>query len=113
MTAKTPRQAAVALIAATNAFDVDSALTLVTPDAVIDDPSTGHRFLGHAGVREYVERYFIGCHTVSKILGLRVVSGECLRMRVDFTGDFGHEVGLLKLAFGGDGRIVQMDADLE
>lgn len=38
------RKAANALIAATNAFDVKRALTLFTPDAVIDDPPTGHRF---------------------------------------------------------------------
>ncbi|GAB2813935.1 hypothetical protein GCM10027276_13380 [Comamonas piscis] len=34
------------LIAATNAFDVNGVLALFTPDAVIDDPSTGHRFEG-------------------------------------------------------------------
>jgi hypothetical protein len=54
------RGVADALIAATNALDVACALSLFAPDAVIDDPSSGHRFDGHAGIREYIERYFIG-----------------------------------------------------
>ena len=42
------RQVAGALIAATNAFAVEQVLGLFAHDAVIDDPSTGHRFDGHA-----------------------------------------------------------------
>ena len=54
------RRVADALIAATNAFAVEQVLGLFAHDAVIDDPSTGHRFDGHAGVRRYVEQYFVG-----------------------------------------------------
>lgn len=111
MTTDTLRKKADELIAAINAFDVDKVLILFTPDAVIDDPSTGHRFDGHPGIRDYVERYFIGYHTVSKILSSQVVRG--MRLRVDFTGDFGHEIGLIELVFDADGRIVRMDVDLE
>ena len=51
MTESTKLHAAVgALIAATNGFNVEAALALFTPDAVIDDPSTGHSFVGHAGM---------------------------------------------------------------
>ena len=39
------RQVADALIAATNAFAVEQVLGLFAPDAVIDDPSTGQRFM--------------------------------------------------------------------
>ncbi|EWY35760.1 hypothetical protein N825_35915 [Skermanella stibiiresistens SB22] len=34
-------------------------------------------------------------------------------MRVDFTGDFGHEIGLLDISVDGDGLITRIDADLE
>ncbi|NZD53269.1 nuclear transport factor 2 family protein [Rhizobium leguminosarum] len=53
MSATTLRAKADALITATNAFDTEAAVTLFTPDAVIDDPSTGHSFDGHAGIRDY------------------------------------------------------------
>ena len=39
------RQVADALIAATNAFAVEQVLGLFAHDAVIDDPSTGQRFM--------------------------------------------------------------------
>jgi ketosteroid isomerase-like protein len=107
------RQVADALIAATNAFDVDGALRLFTPDAVIDDPSTGHRFDGHAGVRDYIERYFIGYHTVTRLLSIRRLGAGRARVRVDFTGDFGHEIGRLDISTDPRGLIVRIDAELE
>ncbi|ESY73776.1 nuclear transport factor 2 family protein [Mesorhizobium sp. M0051] len=113
MTTNTLRKAAGALIAATNAFDADTALTLFTPDAVIDDPSTGHRFDGHAGVRDYIERYFVGYHTVTRFLSIESIGDGRARVRVDFTGDFGHEIGLLDISVNAAGLIVRIDADLE
>lgn len=101
------------LIFATNGFDVESTLKLFTRDAVIDDPSTGHRFEGHAGIRDYIEQYFIGYHTVTRLLSIDHVSAVYARIRVDFTGDFGHEIGLLKLSINPNGLIVRIDADLE
>jgi len=35
------------------------------------------------------------------------------RLRVDFTGDFGHEIGLLEIVTDPAGQIVRIDADLE
>lgn len=107
------RSAADALIAATNAGDVKRVLPLFTPDAVIDDPSTGHRFDGHAGIGDYVERYFIGYHTVTRFLSIDLQESRRARVRVDFTGDFGHEIGLLEISVNTDGLIVRIDADLE
>lgn len=106
-------RAADALIGATNAFDVEGVVKLFTPDAVIDDPSTGHRFDGHVGIRTYVEQYFIGYHTVTRLLSLKPLSANRASVRVDFTGDFGHEIGLLQIAVNPDGLIVRIDADLE
>lgn len=37
----------------------------IASDAVIDDPSTGERLDGQAGVRDYIERFFIGFRTVT------------------------------------------------
>lgn len=102
-----------ALIAATNAFDVESALRLFAAEAVIDDPSTGHRFAGHAGVREYVERYFVGYRTATRLLSIERLGDRRARVRVDFSGDFGHEIGLLEIAVDANGLIVRIDADLE
>jgi ketosteroid isomerase-like protein len=106
-------EVADALIAATNAGDADAVIALFTPDAVIDDPSTGHRFDGHVGIRSYVEQYFVGYHTVTRFLSIDSLPNGRARVRVDFTGDFGHEIGLLDLMFDADRRITRIDADLE
>ncbi|WP_083276821.1 nuclear transport factor 2 family protein [Sphingobium phenoxybenzoativorans] len=107
------RAKADALIAATNAFDADAAVTLFTPDAIIDDPSTGHRFDGHAGIRDYIDRYFAGYRTVTRFLSIESLGEARARVRVDFTGDFGHEIGLLDISISADGLITRIDADLE
>ncbi|WP_246754706.1 MULTISPECIES: nuclear transport factor 2 family protein [Rhizobium] len=114
MASETTMRAQVnALISATNAFDVEAALALFTPRAVIDDPSTGERFDHHAGIRDYVERFFVGYHTVTRLLSVEVLGENRARARVDFTGDFGHEIGRLDIAFNPEGLIVRIDADLE
>jgi ketosteroid isomerase-like protein len=107
------RPVADALIAATNAFDVEAALALFAADAVIDDPSTGERFDGKAGVREYVERFFVGYRTVTRLLSFASTGERQARVRLDFTGDFGHEIGLLEIVTDPAGLIVRIDADLE
>ena len=109
----TTRRAANELIAATNAFDVEAAMALFTPDAVIDDPSTGHRFDGHHGVRDYLTQFFVGYHTVTRLLSVEMIGDRQARMRVDFTGDFGHEIGRLDISIDPDGLISRIDADLE
>ncbi|WP_254051236.1 nuclear transport factor 2 family protein [Stenotrophomonas sp. ESTM1D_MKCIP4_1] len=107
------QRVAETLAAATNAFDVDGAVSLFTPDAVIDDPSTGQRFDGAAGVRAYIERYFVGYHTVTRILSVEPEARARACVRVDFKGDFGHETGRLVMALDAAGRIRRIDADLD
>lgn len=107
------RRIAQAWIAATNASDIGRVLALFTPDAVIDDPSTGHRFDGQAGIRQYIAQYFIGYKTVTRFLSLTRLGQDRASVRVDFTGDFGHEIGLLEMSVNEDGFIVRIDADLE
>ena len=113
MTLDSLRSAADALIAATNAFDAEAVIALFAPDAVIDDPSTGHRFDGHAGIGDYVARYFVAYHTVTRLLSIEEIDDGRARVRVDFTGDFGHEIGLLDISVNAAGLIVRIDADLE
>ena len=107
------RNSANAFIASTNAGDVDAALALFAADAVIDDPSTGHCFDGHRGVRAYIEQFFVGYHTVTRLLSLDHLGAGRARVRVDFTGDFGHEIGLLDISADAAGTILRIDASLE
>lgn len=109
-----PLQATVeAFIQATNDVDLEAALALFAPSAVIDDPSTGHTFTRHAGVRDYLERYFVGYRTVTRLLSVTDLGKRRICARVDFTGDFGHEIGLLDLVADRQGRISRIDAELE
>lgn len=96
-----------------NAFDVETALALFAPDAVIDDVSVGDSFVGTAGVRDYLERFFVGYHTVSKILSVEAMGKRRAVVRLDFTGDFGHETGMLDISINAEGLIVSIDADLD
>lgn len=100
-------------IAATNAFDVDAALALFSREAVIDDVSVGETFKNTAGVRAYLEKYFVGYHTVSKLVSVAVSDDRHAKAQLDFTGDFGHETGALDITINGDGLIVAVQADLD
>ena len=97
----------------TNAADVEAALALFAADAVIDDVSVGDKFAGTVGVRRYLEQFFVGYNTASKILKVDVVSDRRVKARLDFTGDFGHEVGVLDVSINDEGLIAAIDADLE
>lgn len=110
---ETWRKAADGLVAGLNAFDTVGIQTLFAVDAVIDDPSTGLSFEGHAGIGNYVERYFKGYSTVTRLLSVEVLDDERARLRVDFTGDFGHEIGVLVIKANAEGLFVRIDADLE
>jgi hypothetical protein len=96
-----------------NAFDVEGALALFTSDAVIDDVSVGDAFVGTEGVRLYLEQFFVAYKTTSKLLSLEQLDDFNTVARLDFTGDFGHEIGALKITINSDGLIERIDADLE
>lgn len=100
-------------IGTTNAFDVGSTLSLFAADAVIDDVSVGAIFVGRDGVRKYLERFFVGYSTKSRLLSLEELDDLHSNVRLDFTGDFGHEIGILKIAINSDGLIERINADLE
>ncbi|MCE6076856.1 nuclear transport factor 2 family protein [Agrobacterium vitis] len=96
-----------------NAFDVEATLFLFAPDAVIDDVSVGDAFEGTDGVRQYLERFFVGYHTATRLLSIEMLDDRTSDVRVDFTGDFGHEIGILKIVINAAGLIERIDADLE
>lgn len=96
-----------------NAFDVDGTLALFGPNAVIDDISVGAAFTGRDGVRQYIERFFVGYNTKSRLLSVEEEGSLTAVARLDFTGDFGHEVGVLRIAINSAGLIGHIDADLE
>jgi hypothetical protein len=96
-----------------NAFDVDGALSLFSSDAVTDDVSVGDAFVGRDGVRDYLERFFVGYHTKSELLSLERLDDFNAAIRLDLKGDFGHEIGVLKITVNADGLIQRIDADLE
>lgn len=100
-------------IQTTNAFDVEGALALFTSKAVIEDVSVGDAFVGAEGVRLYIEQFFVGYRTVSELLTLGQLADDTIVARLDFTGDFGHEIGILKIKTNSDGLIERIDADLE
>jgi len=96
-----------------NAFDVDGAVALFASEAIIDDVSVGDAFVGTEGIRLYVERFFVGYKTASKLLSLEQLDDFSASARLDFTGDFGHEIGPLKITINSEGLIERIDADLE
>ena len=100
-------------IRATNAFDVEAALDLFAAEGVIEDASVGETFVGLARIRTYLETYFIGYHTVSALLSSESIGERRTRAHVDFTGDFGHETGVLEIRVDAAGLIERIDATLD
>lgn len=101
------------LLNATNAFAIDQALALFASDAKIDDPSVGQVFEGHAGIRDYLGKFFVGYNTYSRLLSSDVKGDGQISIRLDFTGDFGHEIGVLDISFDENQQICHIRADLE
>lgn len=97
----------------TNVFDVEGTLALFAPDAVIEDVSVGRAFVGTEGIRLYLEQFFVGYDTASKLLSFEQLDDLVALARVDFTGTFGHETGTLRIHANADGLIERIDADLD
>ncbi|MES2829348.1 MAG: nuclear transport factor 2 family protein [Bacteroidota bacterium] len=100
-------------IAAANQFDTSSVLELFAEDAVIDDVSVGDKFEHIAGIKKYFETFFIGYHTTTKLMSLEHVEPGRIVAKVDFTGDFGHETGVLEIFTDAAGLMVRINADLD
>lgn len=101
------------LIDATNTFDVQAALTLFATDAVIEDVSVGEKFKNTAGIRKYIETFFVGYHTVTRLESVNISDSLHAKAQVDFTGDFGHETGGLDISLNTEGLIISVHAYLD
>lgn len=100
-------------IDAANAFDVEAALNLFADKAIIDDVSVGEKFVGKSGVRSYLETFFVGYKTRTRLESFEIIDSFNTKSKVDFTGKFGHEKGGLDFAFDNDGLIKNIDAYLD
>ena len=100
-------------IKASNAFDVEAALMLFAGNAVIDDVSVGDKFKNTEGVRNYLETFFVGYKTVTKLESIEVLDNRNAKAQVDFTGTFGHETGGLSFTLNNDGLITEIGAYLD
>ena len=59
-------------IAISNSYDTEKYLEFYLKDAILDDPSVGRKFVGHAGIKDYFESYFIEYKTQTKLKKLEI-----------------------------------------
>ena len=64
-------------------------------------------------MRTYLEKFFVGYNTVTKLETLEVITETKANAQVDFTGDFGHETGALNITLNADGLISTIHAYLD
>lgn len=95
-----------------NAYDTEGYLEKFWEDAVLDDPSVGRKFNGHAGIRDYFTNYFIGYKTQTRLVNLDIRDNKA-HLEVEFTGEFpeGKIGGIFDLTFRGE-KIASAEADL-
>jgi ketosteroid isomerase-like protein len=100
-------------IAVSNSFDTKKYLEFYLPDATLDDPSVGRKFEGHSGLKKYFDDYFIGYHTYTEQIQLRITDEESAHLQVQFTGNFpeGKIKGTFDFKFT-DGKIAYAKANL-
>lgn len=96
-----------------NVFNIETVLQLFADDAIIDDVSVGRKFSTKKGVKEYLETFFVGYNTKTRLDSIEVTADFNVSTKVDFTGDFGHEKGGLKFSFNQEGLITRVDAYLD
>ena len=100
-------------IAESNAFHIEKYLDFYLPDAVLDDPSVGRKFIGHKGIKEYFDDYFIGYKTHTEQVNIIINDQQNIHLEVVFTGDFpeGKVGGTFDLRFR-NGKIAFAKANL-
>jgi len=99
-------------ITVSNSYNTEKYLDKYLEDAVLDDPSVGRKFVGHAGISDYYTSYFIGYKTQTKLLKLDCQHNKA-HLEVEFTGDFpeGKIGGMFDFAFRNE-KIASAKADL-
>jgi ketosteroid isomerase-like protein len=97
---------------ASNNFDTEKYLQMYHEDAVLDDPSVGNKFIGHQGIKNYFESYFIGYKTSTELIHIEINDDKAY-LEVEFTGNFpeGKIKGTFDFTFK-DNKIAKAKADL-
>ena len=70
-----------------NNYDTEKYLEMYHTDAVLDDTSVGKKFIGHQGIKNYFESYFIGYNTQTRLVKI-TNHNDLIHLEVAFTGDF-------------------------
>lgn len=101
------------LLNKSNNYDTEKYLEKWNKNAVLDDPSVGKVFEGHAGIKKYFESYFIGYKTNTRLEKLKIISENEAHIEVEFTGEFpeGKIGGTFEFVFK-EGKIEKAKADL-
>ncbi|WP_027383870.1 nuclear transport factor 2 family protein [Epilithonimonas caeni] len=99
-------------IVVSNSYDTEKYLEFYLEDAILDDPSVGRKFIGHDGIKDYFESYFIGYQTQTELRKLEIKENSAY-LEVEFTGDFpeGKIGGSFDFIFKND-KIAFVKADL-
>lgn len=98
---------------ASNSYDTNRYLDKYLEEATLNDPSVGKKFIGHKGIKEYYDTYFIGYKTQTRLINLSIRNNTA-HLEVDFTGDFpgGQIGGVFDFTFK-NGKILEAKADLK
>jgi len=78
-------------IAASNLYQTQRYLDCFLEDAILDDPSVGSTFVGHDGIFEYFNSYFIGYKTQTRLIDVSVKNENHAFVTVEFIGNFPHK----------------------
>lgn len=95
-----------------NSYDTEKYLEKYAEDAIVNDLSVGHKFVGRDEINEYYNTYFIGYKTQTRLVKL-ITNENKAHLEVDFTGEFpgGQIGGMFDFTFK-DGKIATVVADL-
>lgn len=99
-------------IATGNAYNTEKYLDFYLADAILDDPSVGRKFIGHEGIKNYFESYFIGYKTQTQLKKIEIKDNAAY-VEVQFTGNFpeGKIGGSFNFNFQNN-KIAHLEADL-
>lgn len=100
-------------IKASNSFDSNYYLSFYLNEAMLDDLSVGRKFMGHKGIGNYFDSYFINYNTSTEIMNVVILDESRANLEVKFTGDFpeGEIGGTFEITFKNN-KISYLIADL-
>ena len=99
-------------IQTSNAYDLDGYLALFHEHATLEDLAVGETFIGHEGIKDYFNTYFVGNQTHTDLAKLDI-NGGSVYIEADFSGNFSKDKlkGYFEFVFQGD-KIAQTKANL-